>query len=137
MFGGRFGSARAVAETPKFHHVTPVLESLHWLTIIERISARFSLANKSLKNCVASLLTSAHFFHSHRIVLFDLLPLSPLVALLSPLVSKLQIYFFQSLRGVVSNGLTSLTYYDDATIDWPIFAGRKLLRYRYIRYIRL
>ena len=30
-------AARAVTKTPKFHHVTRILESLHWLKINERI----------------------------------------------------------------------------------------------------
>jgi len=30
-------AARAVTKTPKFHHITPILKSLHWLKIIDRI----------------------------------------------------------------------------------------------------
>ena len=30
-------AARAVTNTPKFHHITPILKSLHWLKISERI----------------------------------------------------------------------------------------------------
>ena len=30
-------AARAVTKTPKFHHITPILKSLHWLKITERI----------------------------------------------------------------------------------------------------
>ena len=30
-------AARAVTNTPKFHHLTPILKSLHWLEITERI----------------------------------------------------------------------------------------------------
>ena len=30
-------TARAVTRTPKFHHITPTLKSLHWLTINQRI----------------------------------------------------------------------------------------------------
>jgi hypothetical protein len=30
-------TARAVSNTPKFHHLTPILKSLHWLKITERI----------------------------------------------------------------------------------------------------
>jgi len=29
--------ARAVTKTPKFHHITPILKSLHWLKINKRI----------------------------------------------------------------------------------------------------
>ena len=31
-------AARAVTKTSKFHHITPVLKSLHWLKITERIN---------------------------------------------------------------------------------------------------
>ena len=30
-------AARTVTKTPKFHHITPILESLHWLNINQRI----------------------------------------------------------------------------------------------------
>ena len=30
-------AARAVTKTPEFHHITPILKSLHWLKISERI----------------------------------------------------------------------------------------------------
>ena len=30
-------AARAVTKTPKFHHITPILKSLHWLNINQRI----------------------------------------------------------------------------------------------------
>jgi len=30
-------AARTFTKTPKFHHITPILESLHWLKINERI----------------------------------------------------------------------------------------------------
>ena len=30
-------AARAVTKTPKFRHITPIVKSLHWLTITERI----------------------------------------------------------------------------------------------------
>ena len=29
--------ARAVTKTPKHHHITPVLKSLHWLKVPQRI----------------------------------------------------------------------------------------------------
>lgn len=34
--------ARAVTKTPKHHHITPVLKSLHWLKIPERISYKIA-----------------------------------------------------------------------------------------------
>jgi len=75
--------------TPELHLITPILKSLHCLKINERIKyTRFSLSDINLSKLV-SLLTSALFFHSLHIVIFGLL-FSPLVALLSPLVLKLQ-----------------------------------------------
>src|SRR6218665_4093631 len=39
--------ARAVTRTPRLHHITPVLKSLHWLKIPERIHFKvLSLTNK-------------------------------------------------------------------------------------------
>jgi len=41
----------AVTKTPKFHHTTPTLKSLHWLEISARIKYKvLSLTYKSLKN---------------------------------------------------------------------------------------
>jgi len=68
----------SVTKTPKFHHITPILKSLHWLKINVRI-IQDSLSHINLSKLV-NLLTSTLF-----------LLLSPLVALLSPLVLKLQI----------------------------------------------
>jgi len=76
-------AGRAVTKTPKFHHITPILKSLHWLKINERIS----LTHINLSKLV-SLLTSALFFHSLHIVVLSLPLLSPLVAIFSPLVLK-------------------------------------------------
>jgi len=43
-------AARAVTKTPKFHHITPILKSLHWLKINERMKYKvLSLTYKSLK----------------------------------------------------------------------------------------
>jgi len=53
-----------------------------------------SLAYKINLSKLVNHLTSALFFHSHYIVLLDLLLLSPLVVLLSPLVIKLQTYLY-------------------------------------------
>ena len=44
-------AARAVTKTPKFHHITPVLKSLHWLNINERIQYNvLSLTYKTLSS---------------------------------------------------------------------------------------
>jgi len=59
--------ARAVTKTPKFHHITPILKSLHWLKINERIKYKvLSLAYKSLKTGQPSYLRSLLSFPSHR-----------------------------------------------------------------------
>src|SRR6218665_796760 len=43
--------ARAVTRTPRHHHITPVLKSLHWLKIPERIHFKFlSLTYNSLQS---------------------------------------------------------------------------------------
>jgi hypothetical protein len=44
-------AARAVTKTPKFHHITPILKSLHWLNINERIQYKvLSLTYKTLNS---------------------------------------------------------------------------------------
>jgi len=59
--------ARAVTKTPKFHHITPILKSVHWLKINEIIKYKvLSLTNKSLKTGQPSYLRSLLSFHSHR-----------------------------------------------------------------------
>ena len=43
-------AARAVTKTPKFHHITPQLKSIHWLKITQRIQYKIiSLTYKSLQ----------------------------------------------------------------------------------------
>ena len=49
--------ARAVTKTPKHHHITPVLKSLHWLKIPERIEYKvISLTYNSLQTSQPSYL---------------------------------------------------------------------------------
>jgi len=82
-------AAGTVTKTPKFHHITPILISLHWLKIHEQIKYKvLSGTYKSLKNLskLVNLLTSALFFHSLHILILGLLLLSLSVALLSYLV---------------------------------------------------
>ena len=44
-------AARAVTKTPKFHHITPILKSLHWLNINQRIQYKvLSLTYKTLSS---------------------------------------------------------------------------------------
>jgi len=84
-------AACTVTKTPKFHRITPILKSLHWLKINERMKYKvLSLSHINLSKLV-NLLTSTLFFHSLHIVVLGLLLLSPLVALLSLLVLKYQI----------------------------------------------
>jgi hypothetical protein len=48
--------ARAVTQTPKHYHITPVLKSLHWLKIPERIEYKvLSLTYNTLRNLPALL----------------------------------------------------------------------------------
>jgi len=70
---------------------TPFLKSHHWFKIHEKVKYKvLSLTYKSLKTGQPS--TSALFYHSLHIVLLGLLLLSPIVALLSPLVLKLPVF---------------------------------------------
>jgi len=76
-----------IISTPKFNHITPIPKSLHWLKINERIKYKvLSLIYKSLKTGQPSYLRSLLSFPT--IVVLGLPLLSPLVALLSPLVLK-------------------------------------------------
>jgi len=60
-------AARAVTKTPKFHHITPILKSLHWLTINQRINYKvISLTHKSLKTGHPTYLRSLLSFTPHR-----------------------------------------------------------------------
>jgi len=60
-------AACAVTKTPKFHHITPILKSLHWLKINERIKYKVHcLTYKSLKTSQPSYLRSLLSFPSHR-----------------------------------------------------------------------
>jgi len=60
--------ARAVTKTPKYHHITPVLESLHWLKIPERIEYKIiSLTYNTLQTSQPSYLRQ----------LFTIQPLRP------------------------------------------------------------
>jgi len=57
----------SLTETPKFHHITPILKSLHWFKINERIKFKFlSFTYKSLKTGQPSYLHSLLSFPSHR-----------------------------------------------------------------------
>ena len=52
-------AARAVTKTPKFHHISPILKSLHWLKINERIQYKvLSLTYKTLHSGHPSYLHS-------------------------------------------------------------------------------
>ena len=58
-------AARAVTKTPKFHHITPILKSLHWLNINERIqykvlSLTYKTLNSSRPAYLHSLVTVNH-----------------------------------------------------------------------------
>ena len=60
-------AARAVTKTPKFHHITPILKSLHWLKINERIQYKvLSLTYKSLQTGKPCYLRSLLSFTPNR-----------------------------------------------------------------------
>jgi len=68
-------AARAVTKTPKFHDVTLILKSLHWLKINERIKYKvLSLTYKSLKTSQPSYFRSLLSFPSHRGTRYSSLP---------------------------------------------------------------
>jgi len=70
-------AARADTKTHRCHHITPILESLHWLKIKERIKCKvFSLAYKSLKTAQPSYLRSVLSFPSHHSTRSSLITLS-------------------------------------------------------------
>jgi hypothetical protein len=74
-------AARAVTKTLKFHHITPILKSLHWLTINQRINYKvLFLTHKSLKTGHPTYLRSLFSF---TLILHVLLLLSLLNVLLS------------------------------------------------------
>jgi len=76
---------RAVTKTHKFHHITRILKSLHWLKINERI--KYKVLSHIIVSKLVNILTSAIFFQSLHIVVIGLLLLLPLVALTSYLSS--------------------------------------------------
>ena len=43
-------AARAVTKTPKFHHITPHLKSLHWLKITQRILVQYKILSLTYKS---------------------------------------------------------------------------------------
>lgn len=59
-------AARAVTKTPKFHHISPILKSLHWLKIHQRIQYKIiSLTHKALHSGHPSYLrTLLHLNHT-------------------------------------------------------------------------
>ena len=79
-------AARAVTKTPKFHHITPHLKSLHWLKITQRIQYK-SFTNLQVTSVQQTFL---HFWSSpyNQLVLPAHLQLSLSNALQIPLGSK-------------------------------------------------
>ena len=60
-------AARAVTRTPKFHHISPTLKSLHWLKINQRIEYKIiSLTYKALHSGHPSYLRSLLHLHHTR-----------------------------------------------------------------------
>lgn len=63
-------TARAVTKTPKFHHITPILKSLHWLKFNQRIqykilSLTYNTLHSGHPSYLHSLLSTMHT-HSTR-----------------------------------------------------------------------
>src|SRR6218665_3584477 len=55
--------ARAVTKTPKHHHITPVLKSLHWLKIPQRIHYKNSISYLQYSSNLSTLLHSPTSHH--------------------------------------------------------------------------
>jgi hypothetical protein len=80
-------AARAVTKTSRFHHITPVLKSLHWLKINQRIHYKvISLTYKILLSDKPSYLRSLLAFKV--LVLLAPLQLSLLLVLLTLLALR-------------------------------------------------
>src|SRR6218665_3227998 len=78
--------ARAVTRTPRHHHITPVLKSLHWLKIREHIHFKvLSLTYSSLQSSQPTYLHELFTIHQHA--LLDHHPLSPFLDPRSLLIS--------------------------------------------------
>ena len=59
--------ARAITQTPKYEHITPVLKNLHWLPINQRIDFKIgSIVYKVLHSDQPSYLRSLLTLQSHR-----------------------------------------------------------------------
>jgi len=61
----------AVTKTPIFYHITPILKSLHWLKINERIE--YKVLSHTYKSLITGQSSYALFFHPLHIVLLGLL----------------------------------------------------------------
>jgi len=128
--------ARAVTRTPKSSHITPVLKSLHWLKINERIKYKLlSLTYKVLTTTNLSISTTRSLFNlvtTHVLHLWSLLfahlptplwksqiaplgMLHPLYGMNSPLISASLVrhnllHFLLSLsHGISSSSPSSLS----------------------------
>src|SRR5258706_436071 len=61
-------AARAITKTPKIHHITPILKSLHWLKINERIHYKIlSITYKTLQSQQSSYLHSRLLLQTNNI----------------------------------------------------------------------
>src|SRR5664279_4437830 len=82
-------TAREITTTSKFLHITPILKSLHWLNINQRIHYKIlSLKGLQNKHCnLINLLTSILFLQFRLTISLALLLLLPYVILLSHPVS--------------------------------------------------
>jgi len=59
-------AARAITKTPRFHHISPVLKSLHWLKINQRIEYKIiSLTYKALQTQQPKYLRSRLVISNH------------------------------------------------------------------------
>ena len=82
-------AARAVTKTPKFHHITPHLKSLHWLKITQNYATQYKILSLTYKyNSTTHLPPILIFSPYNQLVLPTHLQLSLSNALQTPLGSK-------------------------------------------------
>src|SRR6218665_2367165 len=73
--------ARAVTKTPKHHHITPVLKSLHWLKITQRIHYKIAtLTYNTLQTSQPFYIRQLHSHHPTTLQVYSLIIISFLVS---------------------------------------------------------
>jgi len=122
--------ALTVVQAPKFQHVTPILKSLHWLKVSERIEYKIISLTKfsiPLSHCISSILP-AHGHNTHS---------SPYVTQIKPSSSH-KVTIFQHASPHLYNHLPTLLRnrhpnYSSPS-QWPSFEHASLTCYTAITF---